>query len=137
MCCRHSDVESYKYYFEEDKEFQTYEPLTPTLPSNEKLYMAGKIIHLAKLKSIYPKCGRKRGIYAAYWSVPEDFQSILISNLMLQDHFPDKLSDVIDEIIANNKKEEKRCLEKLQEENGSIVDIGDPASPLTACESVA
>ena len=46
--------------------------------------------------------GRKKAAYQAYWSQPDDFQNILISNLMLRDHFPDAMIEALQSILPDD-----------------------------------
>lgn len=49
--------------------------------------------------------GAKKGEFKAYWSTPEDFQNILISNLMLGDHYPDALIGALGSLLPHEGEE--------------------------------
>ena len=68
-------------------------------------------------------CGKKKAIYKGYWTVPEDFQSILISNLMLHDHFPDALIRALSSLINDeNNEDDDGIVSKDGEEKNVISD---------------
>ena len=56
---------------------------------------------ISKLK----RWGAKKGEFKAYWSTPEDFQNILISNLMLRDHYPDALIGALGSLLPHDGEE--------------------------------
>ena len=64
----------------------------------------------------YFRFGSKDATYQAYWSTPVDFQNILISNLMLQDHFPDALMRALQKILPDDIVEIENT---SNDENGS------------------
>ncbi|XP_065669793.1 diacylglycerol lipase-alpha isoform X2 [Hydra vulgaris] len=96
LCGTGSSKSNFANFFKNNKDMLNIKPYNPE--NESKLYMAGKVVHICKIKSVYGRFSRKFSIYEAYWSVPEDFQSILISRLMLQDHFPDALIDALNSI---------------------------------------
>lgn len=100
LCCTQSSNHSYTEYFETEEEILDFEPYNP--PEARQLYMAGKIVHICKTKSIYPRFRKKKAAYQAYWSSAEDFQNILISNLMLRDHFPDTLIEALTSVLPDD-----------------------------------
>lgn len=58
--------------------------------------MGGKVVHIVKTQSIYPRFfGKKEAVYEAVWADVEDFQCILISKLMWQDHVPDTVKKAL------------------------------------------
>ena len=54
---------------------------------------------------LYYRFGFKEATYQPFWSTPVDFQNILISNLMLQDHFPDTLVNALTKILPDDIEE--------------------------------
>ncbi|XP_066916828.1 diacylglycerol lipase-alpha-like [Clytia hemisphaerica] len=102
LCCTHADARSFDEYFDSEDEIEIDEFDRPDI---NKLYMAGKVVHICKIRSVYPSCGSKKGEYKAFWSTPEDFQNILISNLMLRDHYPDALINALGSLLSLDEEE--------------------------------
>ena len=44
--------------------------------------------------------GEKKAVYEAVWADVEDFQSILISNLMWKDHVPDTVKSALESCVS-------------------------------------
>ena len=44
--------------------------------------------------------GEKKAVYEAVWADVEDFQSILISNLMWKDHVPDTVKTALESCLS-------------------------------------
>eukprot|EP00795_Rhopilema_esculentum_P005103 gene5103-221_t len=83
-----------------DHEFHDIPPYEPE--SSKRYYMGGKVVHIVKTHSIYPKwLGKKKALYEAVWADVEDFQSILISNLMWKDHIPDTVKGALSSCLGH------------------------------------
>ena len=52
LCCTKSSTRSFDEYFDSEEEMQ-FEPYNQE--NESKLYMAGKVVHICKTKSIYPR----------------------------------------------------------------------------------
>jgi len=67
--------------------------------------------------------GRKRGEFKGYWSTPEDFQSILISNLMIGDHYPDALINALGSILPHDDEEYVFTSRSANEDGSASINI--------------
>eukprot|EP00112_Aurelia_sp_Birch-Aquarium-sp1_P019699 Seg493.3 transcript_id=Seg493.3/GoldUCD/mRNA.D3Y31 product="Sn1-specific diacylglycerol lipase alpha" protein_id=Seg493.3/GoldUCD/D3Y31 len=92
LCCQSSSKSSHEDYLEHEiEDIPKYEP-----ESSKRYYMGGKVVHIVKTQSIYPRCfGKKKAVYEAVWADVDDFQSILISNLLWKDHIPDTVKEAL------------------------------------------
>lgn len=97
LCCQATTQRSHEDYLDyEFHDIPEYEP-----PSSKRYFMGGKVIHIVKTQSIYPKYfGEKKAVYEAVWADVEDFQSILISNLMWKDHVPDTVKSALESCVS-------------------------------------
>ncbi|XP_028409100.1 sn1-specific diacylglycerol lipase alpha-like isoform X2 [Dendronephthya gigantea] len=67
--------------------------------STPDFYPPGKVLHLAKVKSIKGRCFNKEKEFELFWSTSEDFEEILISSLMWSDHMPDFVLKVLKDTL--------------------------------------
>lgn len=74
--------------------------------------------------------GKKKAVYKGYWSTPEDFQSILVSNLMLYDHYPDALIGALSSILHEDVEEEMNGA--LGEREDTLIDNGSASINILA-----
>ena len=54
----------------------------------------------------FSRCGRKRKLYEPVWADLEDFQSLEISSLMWEDHYPDFVLDALNQCLPSKEQEE-------------------------------
>lgn len=75
-----------------EKKFNDFTRQSSNTPD---FYPPGKILHLAKVKSVKGPCLNKQKVFEPFWSSSEDFNEILISSLMWADHMPDFVLQVL------------------------------------------
>lgn len=72
------------------------------LTTHTPLYPPGKIIHIVRN---HPKttrlCGSNEPVYQAVWADNIDFDEVLISPSMVQDHMPDKVIEALEKVMVN------------------------------------
>ena len=54
LCCTHADARSFDEYFDSEDEIDIEQFDRPDI---NKLYMAGKVVHICKIRSVYPRYG--------------------------------------------------------------------------------
>ncbi|CAH1129425.1 unnamed protein product [Ceutorhynchus assimilis] len=72
------------------------------LTSHQPLYPPGRIIHVVRH---HPTAGqqalsKKEPVYQALWASNTDFDEVLISPVMIQDHMPDKVMEALSKVIT-------------------------------------
>ncbi|XP_018331978.1 sn1-specific diacylglycerol lipase alpha isoform X2 [Agrilus planipennis] len=77
------------------------------LTSHEPLYPPGRIIHVVRH---HPKKGEqafssKEPVYQALWAENTDFDEVLISPVIIQDHMPDKVVEALSKVELNPRKQ--------------------------------
>ncbi|XP_050302492.1 diacylglycerol lipase-alpha isoform X2 [Anthonomus grandis grandis] len=74
---------------------------TIALTSHQPLYPPGRIIHVVR---DHPKKGQqsfsKKPVYQALWANNTDFDEVLISPVMIQDHMPDKVLEALNKVVT-------------------------------------
>ncbi|XP_060532736.1 diacylglycerol lipase-alpha isoform X2 [Cylas formicarius] len=75
---------------------------TIALSSHQPLYPPGRIIHVVRH---HPTSGqqalsKKEPVYQALWAKNTDFDEVLISPVMIQDHMPDKVLDALNKCVT-------------------------------------
>nr|XP_022907133.1 sn1-specific diacylglycerol lipase alpha isoform X1 [Onthophagus taurus] len=80
------------------------------LTSHNPLYPPGRIIHVVrhhptKGEQKYEnqwrqKLSKKEPVYQALWAQNTDFDEVLISPVMIQDHMPDKVVDALNKVVT-------------------------------------
>ena len=77
---------------------------------HQPLYPPGRIIHIVRH---HPRQARRRpgetAAYQAVWADNKDFDSVLISKRMLQDHMPDTVLDALEKVSIHNINILLRC----------------------------
>eukprot|EP00794_Sanderia_malayensis_P012703 gene12703-14007_t len=115
LCCQSSSRNSHEDYL--DYEFHDIPAYTPQScePGGvwRRDYMGGKVVHIVKTQSIYPRqlltfFGKKQGVFEAEWADVNDFQCILISNLMWRDHIPDTVKNALHNCSLNSRNSQQR-----------------------------
>lgn len=91
---------------ETDEDWENFE--VPRYKSflTRNFYPPGKVIHVVKTVSVPTRCGRKRKLYEPVWADLEDFQSLEISSLMWEDHYPDFVLDALNQCLPSKEQEE-------------------------------
>ncbi|KAL3227234.1 hypothetical protein MRX96_024201 [Rhipicephalus microplus] len=82
---------------------------TIALTAHQPLYPPGRIIHIVrnhpKDQKYEPRWRRvmhkNEPVYQALWADNKDFDQVLISPVMIQDHMPDKLLDALEKLLVN------------------------------------
>lgn len=82
---------------------------TIALTAHQPLYPPGRIIHIVRnhpkdqtYESKWRRVMRKsEPVYQALWADNKDFDQVLISPVMIQDHMPDKLLDALEKLLVN------------------------------------
>ncbi|KAL1488240.1 hypothetical protein ABEB36_015195 [Hypothenemus hampei] len=72
------------------------------LTSHQPLYPPGRIIHVVRH---HPTSGQqalssKEPVYQALWAANTDFDEVLISPVMIQDHMPDKVLEALNKVVT-------------------------------------
>nr|CAH7712239.1 unnamed protein product [Callosobruchus chinensis] len=72
------------------------------LTSHQPLFPPGRIIHIVRH---HPTVGqqalnKKDPVYQALWAANTDFDEVLISPVMIQDHMPDRLLEALDKVVT-------------------------------------
>lgn len=80
------------------------------LTSHQPLYPPGRIIHVVRH---HPTRGEQAltkndPVYQALWAQNTDFDEVLISPVMIQDHMPDKVLDALNKVRSRNNS--SQCL---------------------------
>ncbi|KAG1699836.1 Sn1-specific diacylglycerol lipase alpha [Nymphon striatum] len=74
------------------------------LTVHQPLYPPGRIIHIVRNHPVQ-KIGawhhRSEPIYQALWADTKDFDQVLISPVMIQDHMPDKVLEALEKVLIN------------------------------------
>ncbi|XP_044260165.1 diacylglycerol lipase-alpha isoform X2 [Tribolium madens] len=75
---------------------------TIALTSHQPLYPPGRIIHVVRH---HPTRGEqalsnREPVYQALWANNTDFDEVLISPVMIQDHMPDKVLDALNKVVT-------------------------------------
>ncbi|XP_023315106.1 sn1-specific diacylglycerol lipase alpha isoform X2 [Trichogramma pretiosum] len=101
--------------YQRDKDLARSEAVVPTdstiaLTLHRPLYPPGRIIHVVrhhpnkgeqKYESRWRQVLRKREpVYQALWARPADFDEVLISPVMIQDHMPDNMLKALNKVIT-------------------------------------
>lgn len=92
------------------------------------MWVGGRIIHFTKLRTwsrnpLDPRCCSGRFTeYVGSWAHPADFGEILVSNLMIKDHMPDALVNVLNSVMES--AEMVRDVTTSRGEPGSAVPEG-------------
>lgn len=61
-----------------------------------EMFMPGRILHVVKTRTTWDVCRlQKRRTFSVFWADRRDFRDILVSPLMLTDHLPFVLLDVL------------------------------------------
>lgn len=64
--------------------------------SAREMFLPGRILHLVKCRTTWSSCKLKQQrFFNVFWADRRDFRDILVSPLMLTDHMPDTLLDVL------------------------------------------
>jgi sn1-specific diacylglycerol lipase len=76
---------------------------TIALTSHQPLYPPGRIIHVVRH---HPTRGeqalsKREPVYQALWAQNTDFDEVLISPVMIQDHMPDKVLDALNKVRSH------------------------------------
>lgn len=76
---------------------------TIALTSHQPLYPPGRIIHVVRH---HPTSGQqalssKEPVYQALWASNTDFDEVLISPVMIQDHMPDKVLEALNKVRSH------------------------------------
>ncbi|XP_034118913.2 diacylglycerol lipase-alpha isoform X5 [Drosophila sulfurigaster albostrigata] len=92
------------------------------LTLHQPLYPPGRIIHIVRhhpkpdenvLKSREP-------VYQAIWADSTDFDEVLISPVMLQDHMPDKVLAALKKVVSCRDRTVKACTTRKRKDNTTI-----------------
>ncbi|XP_060810723.1 diacylglycerol lipase-beta [Amyelois transitella] len=79
---------------------------SPVMPraftESDRLYNAGRILHIAKNKST-GKSSKSEPKYMMAWTSPEEFRDIVIMPRMLMDHMPENVHHAIKTILEENR----------------------------------
>ncbi|CAG9814969.1 unnamed protein product [Phaedon cochleariae] len=72
------------------------------LTSHQPLFPPGRIVHIVRH---HPTTGQqalnsKEPVYQALWAANVDFDEVLISPVMIQDHMPDKVLDALNKVVT-------------------------------------
>lgn len=86
-----------------EKKFNGFAKRTSNTPD---FYPPGRILHLAKVKSMKGHCFHKERVFEPFWSSSTDFEEILISSLMWADHMPDFVLKVLKDTFTTLSKED-------------------------------
>lgn len=71
-----------------------------------KLFLPGKVMHMAKGATVNKGCFSKHRVYFPYWVLDRhDFTQVLVSQFMLFNHFPDFIEFAINMALEDLKKE--------------------------------
>ncbi|XP_067000117.1 diacylglycerol lipase-alpha [Anabrus simplex] len=76
------------------------------LTVHQPLYPPGKIIHIVRH---HPTKGEQvlnkhEPVYQAVWANTTDFDEVLISPVMIQDHMPDNVLDALNKVVSHSKR---------------------------------
>ncbi|KFM77720.1 Sn1-specific diacylglycerol lipase alpha, partial [Stegodyphus mimosarum] len=107
------------------------------LTVHQPLYPPGKIIHIVRN---HPKKEEKivkkhDPVYQALWAENTDFDEVLISPVMVQDHMPDKVLDALEKLLVNTgpAKPQRQLSEterrQLLSPNAETIELGSPTPP--------
>ncbi|CAG2106899.1 unnamed protein product [Medioppia subpectinata] len=101
------------------------------------LYPPGRIIHLVRN---HPKksenfVGKKEPIFQALWADNTNFNEILISPVMIQDHMPDKMLDALEKLLVHTgpakpqRKIQNTNINTNENTNTTSLPHGSPCQP--------
>ncbi|XP_014295582.1 diacylglycerol lipase-alpha isoform X1 [Microplitis demolitor] len=128
--------------YQRDKDQARAQTIVPSdssiaLTLHTPLYPPGKIIHVVrhhpnkgeqKYESRWRQLLRKREpVYQALWAEPGDFDEVLISPVMIQDHMPDNMLKALNKVSfqLRNKSEKEFKNRRILESRGSSLKHGD------------
>ena len=105
-----------------------------------RLHCPGKILHLVKTytdKNFFMTASR---IYSAVWAHNEDFLNILVSPLMFQDHMPDEvlkvLQDVADSVRSDHEHFGQRPFVAVDIDHDCAANTSYPYLPNSSSQSI-
>ncbi|GAB6029644.1 hypothetical protein CHUAL_005379 [Chamberlinius hualienensis] len=108
LCCNQSnDIDPHDYNIDS---FHSPRDVTShpsdsniALTVHQPLYPPGKIIHIVRHHpNTSEKMMKKTGpVYQALWAENTDFDKVLISPVMVQDHMPDKVLKALQKVLSN------------------------------------
>ncbi|XP_011260986.1 sn1-specific diacylglycerol lipase alpha isoform X6 [Camponotus floridanus] len=125
--------------YQRDKDRARAQTVVPSdssiaLTLHRPLYPPGRIIHVVrhhpnkgeqKYETSWRKMLRKREpVYQALWAGPCDFDEVLISPVMIQDHMPDNMLRALNKVLT--------CRDRGCAEAGATTRAGDAAGPCIA-----
>lgn len=74
---------------------------TIALTAHQPLYPPGRIIHIVRNHPKERMMGKNEPVFQALWADNKDFDQVLISPVMIQDHMPDKLLYALEKLLVN------------------------------------
>eukprot|EP01137_Pigoraptor_chileana_P007994 Opistho-2@54291 len=80
---------------------QRYRALRAQEAPRERMYLPGRILHLVKTHSSRRMIVSKTRSYKTEWAEREGFAKIVISPLMIGDHFPDTVKEVLGLVVGS------------------------------------
>ncbi|XP_070074614.1 diacylglycerol lipase-alpha isoform X2 [Drosophila takahashii] len=92
------------------------------LTLHQPLYPPGRIIHIVRH---HPKpdenvLKNREPVYQAIWADSTDFDEVLISPVMLQDHMPDKVLAALKKVVSCRDRTVKACTTRRRNDNTTI-----------------
>uniref|UniRef100_T1JB75 Diacylglycerol lipase-alpha n=1 Tax=Strigamia maritima TaxID=126957 RepID=T1JB75_STRMM len=108
MCCGTENLEEWQDANKARKESNRNLTIHPSdssiaLTAHQPLYPPGKIIHIVRHHSKKDEQLVKQNdpVYQAVWADNTDFDEVLISPVMIQDHMPDKVMEALQKVLSN------------------------------------
>ncbi|XP_029668514.1 sn1-specific diacylglycerol lipase alpha isoform X4 [Formica exsecta] len=130
--------------YQRDKDRARAQTVVPSdssiaLTLHRPLYPPGRIIHVVrhhpnkgeqKYETSWRQMLSKREpVYQALWAGPCDFDEVLISPVMIQDHMPDNMLRALNKVLA--------CRDRCYAEAGATTGAGDAAEAIAVIDMAA
>ncbi|XP_074647959.1 diacylglycerol lipase-alpha-like [Tubulanus polymorphus] len=99
-CCSDKDGEGFDFQLEKERETSVHPcDSQVALTRHTPLFPPGKIIHIVRNHPKGSRCRTPEPVYQAIWADNTDFDEVLISPTMINDHMPDNVLDALQKVL--------------------------------------
>ncbi|XP_045197127.2 diacylglycerol lipase-alpha-like isoform X2 [Mercenaria mercenaria] len=102
------------------------------LTAHKPMFPPGKIILVVRKHSGEKKvCGQVEPVYQAIWADNSDFQEVLVSPTMVNDHMPDNVLEALEKVLVNVAPPKPTRLLSEPERSAMLKHDMSPGTPIT------
>ncbi|KAM3963041.1 inactivation no afterpotential E isoform 2-T2 [Aphomia sociella] len=84
-------------------------PILPkAFPETDRLYIAGRILHIERHKPAGRRAGKQEPKYSLRWATPDDFNELQVMPRMLLDHMPENVYDAVKKVLEESRANSAR-----------------------------